>query len=150
MKNVHLSDFDIQRFAFELSDCKAEIVTHIHTCERCKQKADSYRSISDGIKVQPEPVLDFDLSALVLEQLPSLSKKESAYTYFIYFLMALSTLVVVAAILYFKEAIVGLFANTNTAAVPTSFIVSTCLLILTVIGIDTIRSFHKKMNLLNY
>lgn len=148
MKNVHLSDFDIQRFAFELSDCKTEIVSHINTCELCKQKADNYGSISDSIKVQPEPVLEFDLSALVLAQLPTMSKKESAYNYFIYFLMALSTLVVVGALLYFKEAIVGLFANTS--AIPTSFIVSTCLLILTVIGIDTFRSFHKKMNLLNY
>ncbi len=148
MKNVHLSDFDIQRFAFELSDCKAEIVTHITTCKLCKQKVDNYLSVSDSIKVQPEPVLDFDLSALVLEQLPTMSKKEAAYNYFIYFLMALSTFVVVAVIIYFKEAFVDLFANSS--AIPTSFIVSTCLLILTAIGIDTFRSFHKKMNLLNY
>lgn len=148
MKIVHLSDFDIQRFAFELSSCKAEIITHIGACAICKKKADNYLSISDTIKVQPEPVLDFDLSALVLEQLPTLSKKESAYNYFIYFLMALSTLVVVSAILYSKEAIVGLFRNTS--AIPTFFIVSTSLVILTVLGIDAMRSFNKKINLLNY
>jgi len=148
MKNVHLSDFDIQRVAFELSTCTTEIVSHINTCDLCKQKADNYRSISDTIKVQPEPILDFDLSALVLEQLPIMSKKESAYNYFIYFLMALSALVVTAAILYFKEAIVDLFSNTS--AIPTSFIVSTSLLILIALGIDTMRNFNKKINLLNY
>jgi len=148
MKTVHLSDFDIQRYAFELSACTSKIVTHIDTCYLCKQKVDSYLSISDRIKIEPEPVLDFDLSTLVLEQLPTLSKKESAYNYFIYFLMVLSTLVVAAAIIYFKESIVGLFSNTS--AIPTSFIVSTSLLILIALGIDMMKSFNEKMNLLNY
>jgi uncharacterized membrane protein YidH (DUF202 family) len=106
--------------------------------------------LSNTIKDQPEPVLEFNLTELVLDQLPLSSKKESDYTYFIYFLIIVSVGVVVSSLYYFKGIFIDLFNNTNTTAISTSFMVSVALLIIVALSLDLVRSFNKKINMLNY
>ncbi len=150
MKTTHVNDHDIQKFTFDLSECEAEIIKHIHSCSECKKRAESYLSLSITIKDQPEPVLEFNLTELVLDKIPLSSKKESDYTYFIYFLIIVSVGVVVSSLYYFKGIFIDLFNNTNTTAISTSFMVSVALLIIVALSLDLVRSFNKKINMLNY
>ena len=148
MKTIHVSDHSIQKFAFDLSECEAEIVNHIHSCGECKKRVEGYLSLSNTIKEQTTPVLDFNLTELILDQLPLSSKKESAYNYFIYFLILISIGVVAAALYFFKDTLVNLFSNTS--AIPISFIISVAMLIVFALSIDLVRSFNKKVDMLNY
>lgn len=148
MKTIHVSDHTIQKFAFDPSECEAEIIKHMHSCGECKMKAESYLSLSNAIEEQPAPVLEFDLTTLVLDQLPASLKKESAYNYFIYFLIAVSIGVVAAALYFFKESFIDLFSSTSE--IPSHFMLSIAMLISTVLIIDNVRSFNKKMNMLHY
>lgn len=150
MKTTHVSDYDIQKFTFDLSECDAGIIKHIHSCRECKKRAENYLSLSHTIKNQPEPILEFNLTELVLDKLPLSSKKESDYTYFIYFLIMISIGVVVSSLYYFKGVFIDLFSNTNTTAISTSFMVSVALLIIVALSLDLVRSFNKKINMLNY
>ena len=148
MKTIHVSDFTIQQFTFDPSECEAEILKHIHSCGTCKKRAESYLSLSNTIKEQPAPVLEFDLTTLVLDQLPTSLKKESAYNYFIYFLIAVSFGVVAVALYFFNESFIDLFSNTS--AIPSYFMISVAMLILTALIIDNVKSFNKKINMLHY
>src|SRR5262245_9292171 len=69
MVTKHLTDEEIQLFAFDKANCGFSIVEHIHICAECKAKTETYQLLIKGIS-QPQPVFDFDLSALVLNQLP--------------------------------------------------------------------------------
>jgi len=148
MKTTHVSDHDIQQFTFDLSECEADIIKHMHSCGACKERAESYLLLSNTIKDQPEPVLEFNLTELVLDQLPQSSNKESTYTYFIYFLIIASIGVVVTALYLLKDTLIHLFSNTTT--ISTSFIISVAMLITFALSLDLVRSFNKKTNMLNY
>jgi hypothetical protein len=71
----HITDNEVQQFVVDKQHCEIQIVGHIHTCDECKMKIEVYRSLITAIKQQPEPAFDFDLSALVLQQLPSPKQK---------------------------------------------------------------------------
>ena len=67
----HLTDDEMQQFVVDKQHCEARIAEHIQICSECKIKTAIYQSLITGIKQQPEPAFDFDLSAIVLKQLPA-------------------------------------------------------------------------------
>ena len=66
----HITDNEVQQFVVDKQHCEIKVVEHIHICDECKTKIEVYRSLITAIKQQPEPAFDFDLSELVLQQLP--------------------------------------------------------------------------------
>ena len=146
MKITHLNDDEIQRFIFDFSACETEIIKHIYSCEKCKMGADNYLSLSNAIKSQPKPVLNFNLQEQVLEQLITPSKVISTFNYTIYFLILTSVGVVTAALYLFKDSIIGLFNFTTTS----SFMVSIVMMITFALALDLVKSFNKKVSILNY
>lgn len=148
MKMEHVNDRDIQQFAFDLSECKAEIVAHISVCKVCKMRVESYQALSNTIKNQPDPIVDFNLSEQVLEQLEIAPKKESTYSSFIYFLIILSIGITVLPLYYFNDIFINLLDS--SAITPTYFLISIVVLISFALGLDMVRSFNKKISMLNY
>jgi hypothetical protein len=73
----HLTDDEVQQYAVDKQHCEVEIVEHIHFCEVCSAKVEVYQMMIKGIKQQPQPAFDFDLSKMVLQQLPSPVTKAS-------------------------------------------------------------------------
>src|SRR6185436_10805816 len=67
----HLTDDEVQQFVVDRQNCEVKIVGHIHSCEVCRIKVKVYQLLITGIKQQPQPAFDFDLSKMVLQQLPS-------------------------------------------------------------------------------
>lgn len=143
MTTKHLSDSDIQNFAFDQTECETKIVNHIQSCNICKKRVETYLSLSDAIKNQPQPITEFNVVALVMEKLPPSTKKVSVYVYFIYFTITASFGVVVST-LYL------LFDVFKPVTLPNYFIVSMALFILLVLSMDMLRSFNKNINRLNY
>lgn len=148
MKMKHVNDHDIQQFAFDLSECKTEIIEHISLCKVCKMKVESYQSLSSVVKNQPDPIVEFNLSELVLEQLEIAPKKKPIYSSFIYFLIILSIGIILISLYHFN----GIFINLldSSAITPAYFLISIVVLISFALGLDMVRSFNKKINMLNY
>ena len=148
MEMKHVTDHDIQQFVFDVSECNTEIIVHISSCSTCKMKAESYQSLSAIIKNQPDPIFEFNLSEQVLEQLEMNPEKEATHSYFIYGLIALSAGIIISSLYYFS----GIFSNllSSSTATPTYFFISIILLISLVLGIDMVRSFNRKIKMLNY
>ncbi len=148
MKMKHVNDHDIQQFAFDLSECKAEVIEHISSCKVCEMRVESYQSLSSVIKNQPDPIVEFNLSELVLEQLEIAPKKKPIYSYFIYFLIILSIGIILISLFYFNGIFINLLGS--SAVTPAYFLISIVVLISFALGLDMVRSFNKKINMLNY
>ena len=148
MNTEHIKDKDIQKYAFDISECAPDIVQHIQTCDICKNKVDGYLLILDTIAKLPEPVFDFDIEKLVLEEVIIPPKKISIYSYYINFLLVVGVVMILLFLYFFGKEFGEVFQNSS--AISTYFIVSVFAVISTIIGIDMFLSFYKKVNKLNY
>ena len=70
MTTTHLSDDMIQQFALEAQGIDEPSETHIAGCKYCQLRAENYRVLFTRVAQQPPATFDFDISALVLNQLP--------------------------------------------------------------------------------
>ena len=70
MITAHLTDAEIQLYIAEPEMTSEQLKMHIHDCANCQTRAANYRLLFNGIQDQAKPQFNFDLSTLVLEQLP--------------------------------------------------------------------------------
>jgi hypothetical protein len=78
MKYKHLNDDEIQQYVLEKANCADEVIEHIKSCTNCKERAAQYSLLFEGIKQQEKPAFDFNLSELVVAQLP---KSQHSHSY---------------------------------------------------------------------
>ena len=70
MITAHLTDAEIQLYVAEPEMTSDQLKMHIKDCANCQTKAANYQLLFNSIHDQAKPHFNFDLSALVLEQLP--------------------------------------------------------------------------------
>jgi hypothetical protein len=70
MNYSHPSEKEIQQWAIDKSDSSTEMIHHMESCAHCRAEAETYRLLFSKIKQQPAAAFDFNLSGLVLSQLP--------------------------------------------------------------------------------
>ncbi|GAA0196641.1 hypothetical protein GCM10009122_61380 [Fulvivirga kasyanovii] len=148
MKAEHLSDHEIQRYAFDSLECKTDVIEHMSSCSLCKKRVESYLALSNSIQDLPEPQLAFDLSNRVLTQLETTAGKRSILNYFIYSLIALGLVVIISCLFYSAGVLIDLFKSYS--GISLTLVVSVALLISFGITADMLRSYNKKINMLNY
>lgn len=71
MITAHLTDEEIQLYVAEPHAISQQMANHIQGCAICQSKAANYVLLFNNIKAAAKPAFDFDLSALVMEQLPA-------------------------------------------------------------------------------
>jgi hypothetical protein len=70
MITAHLTDAEIQLYVAEPEMTSDQLKIHIQDCANCQTRAANYQLLFNGIHDQAKPQFNFDLSTLVLEQLP--------------------------------------------------------------------------------
>ena len=70
MITEHPSELELQQYAMDMAGCPPAVRPHIDTCQSCREAIVFYQRILMELKQQPAPAFDFDVSALVLPQLP--------------------------------------------------------------------------------
>ena len=147
MLNNHLSESEIQECALAGTECDSSLLSHIGQCGHCKAKVEMYLFLFTGIRTQPEPVFPFDLSALVLKQLPETRSRHSLNNLLIFLLIFASLSVIVVPLYIFRKYISHMFS----AIFPISMylILLTALTILLFQSIEMFRKYRKQMNALN-
>ena len=147
MKNIHVSDLDIQRFAFDQNGCEPKMVEHIRTCEKCQQRVDTYLSLADIIKGQPKVTPDYDLANLVLGKLAPSKKTWTIYNYLIGFIVFLVVGVAILTIGLYQDTISYLLDN---AFINQAYCFASAIIFITIIlGIDLFKSFNRKLKIVN-
>ena len=142
----HLSDDEVQQFVVDKLNCEKEILEHVHLCEGCKTKVEVYRLLVTGIKQQPQPAFDFDLSATVLQQLPLLKEKTSDRT-LLWALIFIGVVFVGLIGYYFQHSFAYLFEGIS--AIFMYLIVISVVTVLAGLFIDMYKKYNKEMKLLD-
>jgi hypothetical protein len=70
MITAHLTDAEIQLYVAEPEMTSDQLKTHVQNCIDCQTRAANYQLLFNGIHDHAKPQFNFDLSTLVLEQLP--------------------------------------------------------------------------------
>lgn len=142
----HLTDDELQQFVVDKQLCETTIVEHIHSCSECKMKAEIYQSLITGIKQQPEPAFDFDLSLLVLQQMP-VPKTKTSDKPLLWVLTFIGIAIIGSIAYYFQDSFVYLFEGISSIFIY--LILITVLTVLAGLFIDMYKNYKKEMKLLD-
>ena len=156
MIDNHLTDVDVQQFVLNKADCNADIITHMHNCEYCKTKAETYQLLFSEIKQQPKSAFDFDLSELVMKQLPQAKPGFSLNSLPGYFIMlsffaaiGIPSYLFKAKITYFfKTYVLGITSGISSIVI--FLVVITFLIFLIFQCAEMYRKYQQKNNALNF
>jgi hypothetical protein len=143
---THANDKEIQDYSLNNAVAPA-IIDHIRNCSPCRAKAVQYTMMLEGIKGQSDPVFEFDLTRLVMAQLPVKSPKHSFGNYSLYPLLVLALLLVSILAYPLKNYLPGMVAGLTPILI--SLIVLTALVLSIFLSLDIYIKFKKKMDILN-
>ena len=146
MVTKHLTDDEVQQYVVDRQHCEMKIVEHIHICGECKLKAEIYQSLVTGIKGQLQPTFNFDLSALVVQQLPSVKQKTNDRL-LLWVLLFIGIGFMGGVFYYFEGSFVYLFRG--IAAIFIYLIIITALTVITGLFIDMYKRYNSEMKLLD-
>lgn len=147
MIEKHPSEAELQEFALNQANTEKEAVEHIAKCEQCKVAIASYRALFTGIQQQTLPAFDFNLSALVLAQLPK-AKRSSMKEKFLSYLgvVVALTLVGISAYIFWDYA-TAVFEG--IAPILIYLIITAVAIIITGSSLDLYKTYQKKMSSLD-
>ena len=148
MLTKHLTDDEIQMYALDDQGCEIKIIEHIKLCSQCKAWAEAYQLLFTGIKQQPEPSFNFDLSALVLAQLPSSGAVPSRNNLAVYLFIFIGIVLMGTLFYIFRDYTITLFAG--IASLVIYLILITVLTILAALCFDMYKNYQKKMAALDF
>jgi hypothetical protein len=148
MKTNHLLESEIQQYSLDRLNCKKQIIDHIQSCETCREKAEAYTVIFSTIKDQPEPAFDFDLTEMVMQQLPQAKPKVIVDKTMIFVLSFITIIAVGFTVAFFWSY----FSELMTKITPMLiYLVITCVVSLMLfLGIDLYKDYNRKLKILNY
>lgn len=147
MKNNHLSEAEIQEYASGDPDGKVTI-DHLVSCEHCRAKVDAYRLLFSGIRQQPRPGFDFDLSALVLAQLPQPRQESASKDFSVLRLILIAISILGITIYLIRQNLSILFADIS--AISIYIILATTLSIILIKILGMYKKYQKQMRSLNF
>ena len=146
MVTKHLTDEELQQYVVDRQHCEMKIAEHISICGDCKMKAEIYQSLVTGIRQQPQPTFNFDLSELVVQQLPTPGKIASDRI-LLWVLIIIGIGFIGTGVYFFEGSFVYLFKG--IAAIFIYMIIITAAAVFTGVFIDMYKRYNKEMKLLD-
>jgi len=149
MRATHLTDEEIQQYVLDRDAPDAGISMHMHSCEQCKEKAETYRLLVTGLREQPRERFDFSLTEIVMQQLPAPApaakgEKESGL---IYAIITASAAIIVSALYFFRKYMTSIF---ETIAPVFIYLVLTAFMTLSIfLVIDIYKKYKRKIHTLD-
>jgi hypothetical protein len=143
----HLTDDEVQQYAVDKSNSEKRIGEHIHLCEECRSKVEVYQLLITGIKQQPQPAFDFDLSKMVLQQIPSSPKTTTANDKAIAWIFAFMGIAFLGGTMYLFRSYFDLFEGIRTIFIY--LIAITAITVLVYLLADMYKKYRKEMKILD-
>ncbi|MEO5891535.1 MAG: hypothetical protein ABIQ31_14890 [Ferruginibacter sp.] len=148
MTNSHLPDEEIQAYALDKSACAKHVIEHIGSCETCRLAATTYQLLVAGIKEQPKPVLDFELTGLILAQLPPVRQKFSPGNFFAYLLAFLIAASAAVPLFLFRKNISNII--TGISSLFLYLMIAAAAIVMMVKGFDLYKKYRQQLDGLNF
>jgi len=148
MTSEHLSEEELQLFAAGKSPVNAAASQHIQACPSCQEELTIYRLLYSQISREPAPEFDFDLSAAVLAQVPSISTKTSARNIYGFIPAAVVALVVVISLYSFRKNFINLSAGISFTFMAVSIVA--CIIIIGFKVSQEYQRYRLQIKKLNY
>jgi len=146
MVTKHLTDDEMQQYAVDRPNCEKWIADHIHLCEECRSKVEVYQLLITGIRQQPQPAFNFNLSELVVQQLPS-PKEKTSDRLLLWVLLFIGIGFIGTIFYYFEESFVYLFSG--IAAIFIYLIIITALTVIAGLFMAMYKKYDSEMKLLD-
>lgn len=145
MKNIHLTEEQIQQYALDAQSCSGAITAHIQQCEHCQQQVIYYKVLIEGIETQEKAVFDFDIADLVMEQLPQ--PKPTYDKSFSYALVAMIVMMAGLVVYVLGNSLVSLFALVQPILI--GLVIITALGLMAFLGVDMYQKYKAQMRTLS-
>jgi hypothetical protein len=156
MTSKHLSDEEIQQWALDKTKCGTEVIAHMHDCEHCRAGAETYHLLFAEIKQLPNPVFDFDVPGLVLQEIGPRLRVIRQYSWLGYLIIFVS-LGVSGAAVYLYRVQLGEFLEKYVFNISSGISKGTIYLLLvaalTILifqSIELFRKYQRKIDDLNF
>jgi hypothetical protein len=146
MVTKHLTDDEVQQYAVDKFNCEKQIDDHIHLCRECRSKVEVYQLLITGIKQQTQPAFDFDLSKMVLQQLPS-PKTTIANDKALVLIFGFMGIAFLGGVIYLFQSYFDLFEGIKTIFIY--LIAITAITVLIYLLIDMYKKYRKEMKVLD-
>ena len=146
--NIHPSEKEIQQFAIDQSGCSSAAIVHIESCTECKREVSNYQLLFLEIEQQSKPAFDFDLSALVLPQLPVVKSRLSPDQFISGFLAFFISSFVAVPVVLFNKYILNMFSGITPFFIYAIIGSATVIVIYKTIALY--KKYQKQMQLLNF
>ena len=148
MINEHLSDEEIQEYVLHKMASPEIINDHIEHCESCHAKVENYLLLFAEISHQPEFSFNFDVSDLVMQQLPQSKPGNVFGNFIIYFLSFIAVSAIAFAGYFFRKNIENIFAGISVFFLY--IIVIATFIIMIFKSVDMYKKYQRKINMLDF
>ena len=148
MTTEHPSEIELQQYVLDKPGCTTEIIEHIEVCENCQANVAMYRLLFFEIKQQPKPAFDFDVSGLVLSQIPTAKSRFLPDSFFTYVLAVIVFCTIGIPLYLFRKNILNMFTEISTFFMYT--IVAATIIIVLFKIMDMYKRYQKQMRALNF
>jgi hypothetical protein len=147
MNNIHPGENELQLYALNKSDVKAEVIAHIESCPGCQAEISIYNILFSEIKEQPAAAFDFDVQELILSKLPGKKTGLSTDDIIAVFLVIFTCSCIGIPVYVFRKIILNSIIDIPPFFIYSIIIGTTGILIIKILSLY--RIFLKKMHLLN-
>jgi len=138
MTDKHLAEEEMQLYAMGQDKADAFIVTHLATCEDCRNQVAIYKAVLADINNQPEAVFDFDVASLVMTGIEPVKAKNIAGVFASIFPVALIICLVTIPLYIFRK---NFF--TIVTGISAVFIYMSLIACITIIFFKAMRMYNK-------
>lgn len=147
MKPTHPTDEEIQAYSLNTA-CDTIISKHIAECKSCRLKVTQYKAMFMAIKQEPYPAFEFNLTNLVMAQLPVTKPSYSFGNFFMYLLLTM-LLIIISILLYpIKDFFIANIINVTSSLLT---IISCAALLLSVFFyVEMYKKFKTKINIIHF
>lgn len=144
----HPNEAQLQEFASGRSELEQSIMEHIANCKQCQEEVLGYQMMFLAIEKQEKPAFGFDVTQMVLSQMPKQKASKSFDGRFV-FLIALFVFGITGLGAYlFAPSLSALFTGVSNLAFY--LITITALMILVFQSIDLLKNYQRKINTIDF
>jgi hypothetical protein len=119
----------------------------VQSCPVCHTEVETYLQLFSAIRNQPKPAFDFDLSRLVLQQLPAEEQGFSLNNSFIFLVGAFAIAAIAVPAFLFRKFLTNLFAGILPMTMGLLLLIVIAILLFQ--ATEIYRKYQKQINAIN-
>lgn len=143
MITAHPTDTEIQLYVAEPEMTSHQLKIHIQDCANCQTRAANYQLLFNGIHDDAKPQFNFDLSTLVLEQLP---QPKRTFPWAGILVSAFSVLLIVVSATFFWSIIDAVIRSAPMLLIATAL--TSAVVILIFQALEMVKNHKKQIHTL--